>query len=637
VPPIIQARELTKRYPSSQLPAFLRRAKDVTGPLAVDNATFDVHAGEIFGLIGPNGAGKTTLIKMLATLILPTSGTATIGGVPLTRAARIQPMIGLMTHNERSFFPRLSCYENLRFYGGLAQVPQPARRERIRHLAEMLDLADYLEQRYDRCSTGIRHRLALARAMINDAALLLLDEPTATLDPVAAGQFRERLYTLVHQEARTVLMVTHNVDEAVAICDRVAVMVAGHLHVVGAPDRLHGLLRSDARCSLHVRGASPDLPARLLDLDAVVDIGQQQVTADVTQLEVQLQDQRHSLRHLIAALEADGGSVERLQLATATWDEVVERLQNDAAPDEEQSDQDGLVADQGADTRPHPPRRLPRLQIGARLRELRQTLPLFLQRDLRTQVSYRLSFLLQLAGILFSVTSYYFVGRIFGGQANPYLSAYGGDYFSFVLIGIAFLGYQSVALYGFSGVVQSAQTRGTLEAMLATPTRLSTILLGSSAWDFVFTTARVALYLLAGALLFGARFTGADWPAALLVLLLTVVCLSAIGILSASFIMIYKRGSPINFLISGVTLLLGGVYYPIEVLPPALQTVARLYPLTISLQAMRRALLTGASLTSLAGDLALLLAYTVLLVPLGLAAFGYAVRQAKRDGSLTQF
>lgn len=395
----------------------------------------------------------------------------------------------------------------------------------------------------------------------------------------------------------------------------------------------------------------------------MADLTPHQITPDLTRFEIQLQNRERSLPAIIAAVEADGGSLEKLQLATATWDEVAQQLAGRAAVDSAaavrgavggtvQGEHDPSVAHLSHNDAPafdqithdsdpdrHRRRRfeVPKLDLRWRLQELRKTMPIFLQRDLKTQVSYRLSFLLQLVGIFFSVTSYYFVGQVFGMQTNPYLAAYGGDYFSFVLIGIAFLGYQSVALYGFSNVVQSAQTTGTLEAMLTTPTRLSTILLGSSAWDFIFTSFRVMLYLLAGTLFFGARFTGANWGAALLVLLLTVTSLSAIGILSASFIMIYKRGSPINFLISSVSLLLGGVYYPVEVLPAALQAVARLYPLTTSLQAMRRALLTGASLSSLAGDLAILLGFTLLLMPLSFAAFGYAVRQAKRDGSLTQF
>ncbi len=667
--PIIEARGLTKQFPANRFRSPRHRSGASGSTLAVDQATFEVHPNEIFGLIGPNGAGKTTLVKMLSTLILPTTGTATINGIPITQADRIKPFIGLMTYNERSFFPRLTCDENLCFYGGLAQLSRPACKDKIQRLAEMLDLSDFLDKRYDRCSTGMKHQLALARALLNDASLLILDEPTATLDPVAAAQFRERLYALVHREARTVLMVTHNIDEAVELCDRVAVMVQGRLYVVGTPDRLRPLLSNEAHCTLQVRGGSHTLPDRLRDIGVVADLTSRQTAPDLAHFEIQLQSRNRSLSALIAAVEADGGSPEKIQLATATWDEVAQQLSGNAADDSAaavrgaaggtaQSEHDPAAAhpahneahafdptarDPGRDRRRQHQRRrwrrltLPRLDLRSRLQELRRTLPIFLQRDLKTQLSYRLSFLLRLVGIFFSVTSYYFVGQIFGMQTNPYLAAYGGDYFSFVLIGIAFLGYQSVALYGFSKVVQSAQTTGTLEAMLTTPTRLSAILLGSSAWDFIFTSFRVMLYLLAGTLFFGARFTGANWGAALLVLLLTVTSLSAIGILSASFIMIFKRGSPINFLISSVSLLLGGVYYPVEVLPAPLQAVARLYPLTTSLQAMRRALLMSASLSSLAGDLAILLGFTLLLMPLSFAAFGYAVRQAKRDGSLTQF
>ncbi len=649
MPPIIEAQGLTKQFPSPNFRARLQRAGASGGALAVNQATFEVRENEIFGLIGPNGAGKTTLVKMLSTLILPTAGTATINGIPLLRADRIKPTIGLMTYNERSFFPRLTCNENLCFYGGLAQLSRPACQDKIERLAEMLDLSDFLDKRYDRCSTGMKHRLALARALLNDASLLFLDEPTAALDPVAAAQFRERLYALVHQEARTVLMVTHNIDEAVELCDRVAVMVQGRLYVVGPPDRLRPLLSSEARCTLQVRGGSCALSDHLRDLGVVADLTPHRIAPDLTRFEIQLQNRERSLPAIVAAVEADGGSLEKLQLATATWDEVAQQLAGSATA---QGEHDPAVAhlshrevhavnqithDPGPDGRRRRRFGLPKLNLRSRLQELRNTMPIFLQRDLKTQVSYRLSFLLQLVGIFFSVTSYYFVGQVFGMQTNPYLAAYGGDYFSFVLIGIAFLGYQSAALYGFSNVVQSAQTTGTLEAMLTTPTRLSTILLGSSAWNFIFTSFRVMLYLLAGTLFFGARFTGANWGAALLVLLLTVTSLSAIGILSASFIMVFKRGSPINFLISSVSLLLGGVYYPVEVLPARLQALARLYPLTTSLQAMRRALLMSASLSSLAGDLAILLGFTLLLMPLSFTAFGYAVRQAKRDGSLTQF
>ena len=253
------------------------------------------------------------------------------------------------------------------------------------------------------------------------------------------------------------------------------------------------------------------------------------------------------------------------------------------------------------------------------------------------QMSYRLSFVLQFFGMLFSSSSFYFVSQLLGASAAQQMSSYGGDYFSFVLIGIAFVGYQGVALHSFSGVVQSAQSAGTLEAMLVTPTRLSTILFSSSLWNFVFTSFRVLLYILIGMFVFGADLRKANVLAGFVILCLTIVTLSGIGILSACFVMVFKRGNPVDFLFGSLSSLLGGVYYPVQVLPDWLQVLARFFPLTYSLEAMRRALLTGASLVDLWREIAVLVAFSVLLLPLSLFSFRHAVRQAKRDGSLTQF
>jgi ABC-2 type transport system permease protein len=265
--------------------------------------------------------------------------------------------------------------------------------------------------------------------------------------------------------------------------------------------------------------------------------------------------------------------------------------------------------------------------------EVLHKMPHFLRRDFQMQISYRLSFVMQIVGILISVASFYFMAQLFGAQANPYLSGYGGDYFAFVLIGIAFTGYQGVTLYTFSGVIQSAQATGTLEAMLITPTRLPAVLFGSSTWNFLFTSLRVIVYLLMGVLIFGVDLRSANLSAALIILLLTILCLSSIGILSACFIIVFKQGNPMNFLIGGVSSLLSGVYYPVTVLPAWLQVVAKVYPLTYTLDAMRRALLTGASMAALLPEIGVLAAFSAVLLPLSLFAF----RQAKRDGSLTQF
>jgi ABC-2 type transport system permease protein len=261
----------------------------------------------------------------------------------------------------------------------------------------------------------------------------------------------------------------------------------------------------------------------------------------------------------------------------------------------------------------------------------------FLERDYLTESSYRFSFLLQILNIFFTAAVYYFIAQLVGQAAAPYLEPYGGDYFSFVLIGVAFAGYFGVGLSSFANNLRQAQTTGTLEAMLATPTRLSTIIVSSSLWDYLLTTLRVVVYLLVGAGLLGVNLGAANYPAALLVLVLTVITFSSLGIVAASFIMVLKRGDPVTWAFSAFSSLLGGVYYPVEVLPAPLQALSRLLPITYALDAMRLALLQGASFGEIAGDLLALVLFCLVLVPLGLYSFRFAVRQARLDGSLAHY
>lgn len=261
----------------------------------------------------------------------------------------------------------------------------------------------------------------------------------------------------------------------------------------------------------------------------------------------------------------------------------------------------------------------------------------FLRRDWRIQLSYRTAFALQLLGVLFNLLLFYFLSALIGDAAAPYLVDYGGDYFAFVLIGLAFAGYFGVGLRSFASNLREAQTTGTLEAMLLTPTRLSTVILSSSLYDYGLVTFQVVAYLVFGATLFGVRFNG-NWPAALLILALTIVAMTSIGIIAASFIMVLKRGDPVTWLFGNALQLLGGVYYPIGVLPGWLQAPARLLPITYALGAMRKALLNGASIRELLWpDLGALFLSCLVLVPLSLLSFRAAVHRAKVDGSLAHY
>ncbi len=261
----------------------------------------------------------------------------------------------------------------------------------------------------------------------------------------------------------------------------------------------------------------------------------------------------------------------------------------------------------------------------------------FLGRDFRIESSYRFAFLLNFSGILLSAITFFFISELIGEAASPYLSEFNGDYFSFVIIGIAFSGYFGVGLNSFARTLREAQTTGTLEAMIMSPTSVSTIIVGSALWSYVLTTIRVFLYLLIGVALFTLNLDQANYAAALVTLILAIVAFASIGIIAAAVIMVVKRGEPLTILFGTVANLVGGIYYPVEILPDWLQIISRLIPVTYALRAMRMTLLAGASWYVIWPDLLALVLFIVVLLPLSLFTFRYAVERARREGTLAHF
>ena len=265
-----------------------------------------------------------------------------------------------------------------------------------------------------------------------------------------------------------------------------------------------------------------------------------------------------------------------------------------------------------------------------------QLLTEFLRRDFLTQISYRSAFVLSFVGIFFRAFTFFFISKLIEPAAGSLPAEVGDAYFPFVLLGIAFNSYFGTGLNAFARSIRQAQTTGTLEAMLVTPAPLPAIVLGSAAWSYLFTTLQVAVYLVLG-LLLGVDFSQANWGLALLGLLVGLVSFAAIGIIAAGIIMIIKRGDPVTSLISSLSALLGGIYYPIELLPSWLQPVSALLPVTYALRIMRRTLLEGARLNVIASDLLILIGFCIVLLPLALWLFRLAVNRARAEGSLGQF
>jgi len=260
----------------------------------------------------------------------------------------------------------------------------------------------------------------------------------------------------------------------------------------------------------------------------------------------------------------------------------------------------------------------------------------FLRRDLREALTYKFSFISSLTGILLSSATFYFVAKLVP-RGTPSLGSFGGDYFSFAVVGVAFAGLLGMFQEGLAAVVRSAQLSGTLEALLVTPVPVPVILFGSSLYSLLFQVVRTALHLGVALALFGLALGRINAAGVLAVGVLTVLCFLSVGVLSASFILVYKTGNPFSWIMGTVSGLLGGVVFPIALLPPWIRWISSLLPVTYALDGMRKSLLASASFAEVLPDVAALAAFDAILLPASLVAFRLAVRKAKKDGTLAHY
>src|SRR5215212_8748990 len=232
--PVVEAQDLHRTYRTST-GTLRRKWMDVE---AVRGVTFGIERGELFGLLGPNGAGKTTTIKMLITLLLPTSGTARVLGYDVVDDPReVRKRIGYVFGGERGVSARLSGYVNLRYFAELYGVPPKEIRPRIESLLELVGLKGREQERTEGYSRGMKQRLHIARGLLHDPPVVFLDEPTIGLDPVGARELRATIASLA-SAGKTILLTTHYMFEADALCDRIAVISKGEIVAEGTPGDL---------------------------------------------------------------------------------------------------------------------------------------------------------------------------------------------------------------------------------------------------------------------------------------------------------------------------------------------------------------------------------------------------------------
>ena len=206
--------------------------------MALDSVDLAVEEGEIHGLLGPNGAGKTTLVKILATVLIPTAGSASVLGMDVVREAkRVRPVIGLVFGGDRGLYTRLTARQNLNYWAALYDVPARETPVVVGRLLERVGLADRADERVETYSRGMKERLHLARGLVSDPPVLFLDEPTVGLDPMASLEFR-RLVMDLRNAGKTVFLTTHDMAEAEAVCDRVSLIDRGRIIATERPATL---------------------------------------------------------------------------------------------------------------------------------------------------------------------------------------------------------------------------------------------------------------------------------------------------------------------------------------------------------------------------------------------------------------
>ena len=264
----IEVSDLCRTY-RTHVGIVRRRRTDVQ---ALAGISFEVERGELFGLLGPNGAGKTTTIKILTTLLLPSSGSARVLGFdPAREPGEIRRRVGHVFGGDRGLYDRLSALDNLRYFADLYRVPMREKRARIDHLVELVGLKGRERQRVETYSRGMRQRLHIARGLLHDPEVLFLDEPTIGLDPVGAREVRETIAGL-REQGKTILLTTHYMYEADELCQGIAVIAGGRIVAAGTPAELKARVLDRTIIEIEAFGALAGVLDRLRALPGVISV-----------------------------------------------------------------------------------------------------------------------------------------------------------------------------------------------------------------------------------------------------------------------------------------------------------------------------------------------------------------------------
>jgi ABC-2 type transport system permease protein len=261
----------------------------------------------------------------------------------------------------------------------------------------------------------------------------------------------------------------------------------------------------------------------------------------------------------------------------------------------------------------------------------------FVRREMAALAAYRAAFVTRLVGVATVVGSLVFFARFVGAASNPHLDSYGGNYLGFVAIGFLAASFQQVGVSGLANRIRMAQVMGILEAEVATPAPSWMVLGAGPVYEMITSAGRSAVYFGGAAVLIDLELSRVSFSALALAIPLILAAFTGLGLLTAGTTMLVRRTNPVALLLGSLSFFLGGVVYPVAVLPPWLRVIGKLLPLTHALEVLRGALLTGASPAALRAPLTALAVFAAVLIPTGVGTFSYALRRARIDGSLSHY
>lgn len=314
----VRVEKISKTYWARERKGLI---KSVKRPVeALKEISMDVQPGEIFGLLGPNGAGKTTLIKILTTLLLPTGGQAWVNGFHIQENEnQVRSSVGCMLMGERGLYWKLTGRENLEYFGALYHLPSKERKRRAEEIIDLLDLGELAERAVETFSSGQKMKLAFGKALVNDAPLLILDEPTNTLDVPSASELRAIVRDL-NAQGKTVIYTTHIMSEAETLCNRVAIIDYGELLALGTVEALKASLKRER--VLRVEGVIPRKAVQAVQSLPGIHQATLTIIEGLGQLTVVTAAGHENLTNLIETLGREGATIQKIAPEEITLEDV---------------------------------------------------------------------------------------------------------------------------------------------------------------------------------------------------------------------------------------------------------------------------------------------------------------------------